>query len=77
MERDINKLSYPLDFDYLKLADPTFKAFFAKEKTADEKQAEPLVKNVQHLKAKAKAKAKAERKERNRDKRKKTLCPSN
>jgi integrase len=65
LESDINKLSYPLDLSYLKLADPTFKAFFATEKTAEEKQAERAEKNAQHLKAKA------EREERNRDKRKK------
>ena len=48
-----------------KLADPTFKAFFAKEKTAEAKQAERDAKNAPHKKAAA------EREERNRDKRKK------
>lgn len=61
----LNRLAYPHDFASLKMADPTFKAFFAKEKTADEKQAERLAKNAQHLNAKS------EREERNRDKRKK------
>ncbi|MDI9331061.1 MAG: site-specific integrase [Alphaproteobacteria bacterium] len=61
----LNRLAYPHDFASLRLADPTFKAFFAKEKTADEKQAERDAKNAQHLKAKA------EREERNKDKRKK------
>lgn len=61
----LNRLAYPHDFASLKLADPTFKAFFAREKTAEEKQAERQAKNAPHLKAKA------EREERNRDKRKK------
>jgi integrase len=63
----LNRLTYPHDFASLKLTDPTFTAFFAKEKTADEKQAERDAKNAQHLKAKA------EREERNRDKRTRTI----
>lgn len=65
LERDINKLSYPLDLDFLKLADPTFRVFFEKEKMADQKQAERMAKHAKHLQAKA------AREERNRNKRKK------
>lgn len=49
----LNRLTYPHDFASLKLADPTFEAFFVTEKTAEEKQAERAEKNAQHLKAKA------------------------
>ena len=58
-----------VNFEALKLADPTFTAFFAKEKS---KGSEPIAKVIDERQARH-LKAKAEREERNRDKRKKTV----
>ena len=58
-----------VNFEALKLADPTFTAFFAKENS---KVSEPKTKIIDERKARH-LKAKAEREERNRDKRKKIV----
>jgi hypothetical protein len=55
LQETLNRVSYPHDFATLRLADPTFSAFFATPdgRTAEEKQAAKNALNAKHIEAKA------------------------
>lgn len=59
LQETLNRVSYPHDFEVLRLADPTFSAFFATPdgRTAEEKQAAKNALNAKHLEAKARREA--------------------
>jgi integrase len=55
LEASLNRITYPLNYDFLKRTDPTFSAYFVtpEGKTADAKSAARNALNAKHLEAKA------------------------